>query len=326
MRNDFVLKGVLIAFGSFAAFSFSDASVKLIEGRIPPYESAFFGALLSLLALPFLKKRTDRWLDTVRSVNRPLWLLRFVCSAIGAITSVTAFTHLSMAEAFSLIFLLPSFVTIMSVIFLKEEVGIRRWSAVILGFIGVLVVLRPGFRELGIGHVAALVAGLAAAINIVIMRGIGPAEKSISLFGAGSLGALIICAGVMAPTFTMPGGHEWLLLLGYGILGALGNVLLMYATFYAPAAVVSPIQYSQMIWAIILGYLIFGDGVDAPMLLGIGLIVGSGLITLVRERKRGVAMPPPVAPNTQAAVAISDDALTNPDDRTATSAAPPAGS
>jgi drug/metabolite transporter (DMT)-like permease len=160
VRSDVILKGILLAFAAFFAYSISDASVKLIDGRISPYESGFFGAVFGLVALPFLLKRNDRWYDVFTTTSRPLWVLRFFSSGIGTIGSVTAFTHLSMAEAFCLIFLLPSFVTVMSVVLLKESVGIRRWGAVILGFVGVLVVLRPGFRELSIGHVGAVLAGL----------------------------------------------------------------------------------------------------------------------------------------------------------------------
>lgn len=315
MRPDLILRGILIAFASFAAFSVSDASVKLIEGRLSPLESGFFGACFGLFALPFLLKRNDQWLDIVRTTNRPLWILRFVSAGLGTIGSVTAFTHLSMAEAFCLIFLLPSFVTIMSVIFLKEAVGIKRWSAVIIGFLGVLVVLRPGFRELSIGHLGAVFAGLGGALSIVIFRAIGPSEKNISLYGAGLLGTLLVCGVAMIPHFTWPSGEEWLLLAGYGLLAALGNVLLMYAAFYAPAAVVGPTQYSQMLWAILFGYLIFGDHVDVPMLVGIALIVGSGLLTISRERTRGVPLPPPVAGNTQAALAIKPEDDTPPETR-----------
>ncbi len=168
MQTDQTLKGVLFAFAAFAAYAFSDAAVKLIEGQLSPYQSAFLGAVFCLAGLPFIMKADDRWSDMFRTTNRPLWILRFVAQAGGTIGSVTAFTHLSMAEAFALIFLLPSFVTIMSVIFLKEKVGVRRWAAVVIGFVGVMAVLRPGFRELSIGHLGAVFAGLSGAISIVL--------------------------------------------------------------------------------------------------------------------------------------------------------------
>ncbi|MEE9984288.1 DMT family transporter [Agrobacterium pusense] len=288
--SDQTLKGILLAFAAFAAYAWSDASVKLIEGQISPIESAFFGALFGLVALPFIRKRNDSWLDVVKTTNRPLWIIRFFSAGTGAVGSVTAFTHLSMAEAFALIFLLPSFVTIMSVMFLKEQVGIRRWSAVIIGFLGVLIILRPGFRELGIGHLGAIIAGFSGALSIVIFRAMGPSEKNVSLYGAGVLGCLVISGVAMVPSFVMPGGEQWLLLAGYGLLGALGNILVMYAAQYAPAAMIGPTQYSQMLWAILFGYLIFGDRIDGWMLIGIALIVGSGLLTLLREKQRKVPL------------------------------------
>jgi S-adenosylmethionine uptake transporter len=190
-----------------------------------------------------------------------------------------------MAEVFTMIFLMPIFVTILSVLFLKEHVGWRRWSAVFVGFAGVLVVLRPGFRALGVGHVAALICGLFAACSVIALRMAGPHEKRISLYGAGVMGPLIAGGVLMAPRFIWPDLHEWLLLAGYGLLAALAGVLLMYATLIADANRVAPTQYSQMLWAIGFGYWLFGDHLDWPMLVGIVLILGAGLFTLVREEK-----------------------------------------
>jgi drug/metabolite transporter (DMT)-like permease len=305
--SDSTLKGVLIAFACFAAYSFSDAAIKMVEGRVPPFQAGFLGTLVGVLAVPFLLKSGDRWTDMVRTTNRPLWLLRFFCSAIGTVGSIVAFTHLSMAEAFCLIFLLPSFATIMSVIFLKDKVGAKRWTAVAVGFLGVLVVLRPGFRELSFAHLTALASGFTGAVSVIIYRYLGPSEKNISMFGAGLLGGLIVCAIAMVPDLMMPHAYDIGLIVVFGLLAAVGTVLLMVASFYAPAAIVTPIQYSQMLWAILLGYLIFVDGVDLWMGLGIALIVGSGLLTLSRERIRGVTLPPPVAGQSEASIAVKPE-------------------
>jgi drug/metabolite transporter (DMT)-like permease len=305
--QDTTLKGILIAFLCFAAYSFSDAAVKLVEGRVPAFQAGFIGTVVGFAAVPFLLKKGDRWSDMVRTTNRPLWLLRFVCATVGTVGSIIAFTELSMAEAFCLIFLLPSFATIMSVIFLKERVGAKRWAAVIIGFIGVLVVLRPGFRELSFGHLTALASGFTGAVSVIIYRKLGPSEKNISMYGAGILGSLIICAVLMLPTLMMPTAWDFVLLTAFGLLAAVGTVLLMIASYYAPAAIVTPIQYSQMLWAILLGYFVFGDSVDRWMAVGIALIVGSGLLTLIRERKRGTSLPPPVAGQSEAALAVKPD-------------------
>ncbi len=297
--------GLMLAFAAFAVFAWSDAFIKFLHGAINPFETAFFGAVFGLAALPFLRKRGDQWSDIVRTTNRPLWLVRFVSSGVGAVGSVTAFSYLPMAEAFSLIFLLPSFVTIMSVFFLKEQVGIRRWGAVIVGFIGVLIILRPGFRELSIGHLGAIFGGLSGAISIIIFRAMGPKEKTLSLYGAGVLGWLAICGVAMIPVFVMPTAEQWVFLAGYGLLAALANVLMMMAAGHAPAAYVAPTQYSQMLWALVIGYVFFGELVDLPMVMGIVLIVASGLLTLLRERQRHTPLPPPVASDPQAGVAVT---------------------
>ncbi len=134
-----------------------------------------------------------------------LWLLRAMAGAIGNVTAVMAFTALPMAEAFSLIFLLPIFVTILSVVFLREHVGWRRWSAVIVGFLGVLVVLRPGFRHLGTGHVAAIICGITGALSIIALRMAGATEKRITLYGAGVIGPMIAGFIMMLPHFRLAG-------------------------------------------------------------------------------------------------------------------------
>lgn len=292
-------KGVLLGFASFAAFSISDAFVKAIRGGVPPHESVFIGAVLGLLALPFIKGDGDRWRDVFVSQRRAIWWTRALTGAIGNIASVIAFTLLPMAEVFALIFLMPIFVTLLSVVFLHEQVGWRRWTAVVVGFIGVLVVLRPGFRHLGIGHFAAIACGLAGAVSMVVLRLGGADEKRVSLYGASMIGPIVAGGILMLPQLTAPSAMQWGLLTGYGLLSGVAGVLLMYATQLAPANRVAPTQYSQMLWAIGFGYWLFGDHLDWPMAIGIALILGAGLFTFVREEQRarasgaGRVKPPP---------------------------------
>ncbi|MEO7073331.1 MAG: DMT family transporter [Rhodanobacter sp.] len=277
--------GVLLGFMAFAAYAMSDAFVKALEGSLPAYEAVFFGAVLGFTALPFIRHRDDRWHALVRARRQGLWFVRAVASAIGNVAAVVAFTALPMAEAFALIFLLPIFVTVLSVLVLGETVGWRRWAAVVAGFVGVLVVLRPGFRVLGSGHVAAITCGLAGAVSMIALRQAGPHEKRITLYGAGVVGPLLASGALMLADFRWPDGHQLVLLLGYGLLAALAAVLLMLATRRAPANHVAPTQYSQMLWAVALGYVIFHDRLDWPMALGIAIILGAGLFTFVREER-----------------------------------------
>jgi drug/metabolite transporter (DMT)-like permease len=280
-----MFKGVLLGFMAFAAYALSDAFVKSLRGSLPAYEAVFFGAALGLTALPFIKARGDRWREVLVAQRRGLYLVRAIAGAVGSVAAVIAFTALPMAEAFALIFLLPIFVTMLSVLVLKEHVGWRRWSAVVAGFIGVLVVLRPGFRALGIGHLAAIICGLAGAISMIALRLAGPHEKRLTLYSAGMVGSTLLTGVLMLSRFRWPDLHQWLLLLGYGLLAALAAVLLMLATQKAPANHVAPTQYSQMLWAVLLGYVLFHDELDWPMAVGIAIILGAGMFTFVREEK-----------------------------------------
>ena len=276
--------GVFLAFLAYIAFAISDAAVKFIDGTLDPFQVAFSGALLSMITLPFVRRPDERLTDIFRSTRRPLWLARAVLTAVSATSSVLAFTHLSMPEAFSVIFLMPILVTLLSIVFLKEKVGGWRWSAVILGFIGVIVVLRPGFRELGIGHVAALASAFSGAGSVVTFRMAGPQEKRISLFGAGLLGALVLNGLLMLPNWLTPDAQQLGYLLVYGLLIAVGQVLIMLAVQYAPASQIAVPQYSQMIWALMFSYLVFHQPVDGFSFVGIALIIAAGLLTWARER------------------------------------------
>lgn len=276
--------GVLLAFLSYSAFSLSDASVKLLDGTINPFQLAFAGALLGFAVLPFVRGPGGRYSDIFRTSRRSLWLIRAAAMAISTVTSVIAFTCLPMPEAFALIFLMPLFVTIMSVFLLKEQVGWRRWSAVAIGFVGVLVVLRPGFRELHGGHFAALATGLSAAVSVVLYRLGGVGEKRISLYGAGLFGPLVVNGLLMLGDVRLPDSRQFAFILSYGLLAALGQVLLMLAAQAAPASRIAPPQYSQMLWAVALSYLLFHQTVDATTFVGIAIIIGAGLLTWARER------------------------------------------
>lgn len=277
--------GIGLSFLSYALFAISDASVKLIRGGLPPFESALIGALFGLAVLPALKQPCDHWSDIFRTVNRPLWLLRFLAFPAGVIGSVTAFTHLSMAEAFVLIFLQPAYITILGVVFLKERSSLMRWGAVITGFLGVMIVLRPGLRELSIGHLGALVGGLSGAVSMICFRALGGQEKRLSQYGAGIMGGIAVCGVLTLGHYVPPAPAQWGLLASYGLLAGVAVAISMAAARRAPVAVLGPTQYSQMLWAILLGYVLFGDRLDLFTALGSLFIIASGLMTLLGGRQ-----------------------------------------
>ena len=276
-------RGILLGLAGYAAFSFSDAFIKLLGGAIPTFELMFLGGLVGFLALPFVRQPGEPWSAPVRPRLPKVFAARMVFGAINNLGALVAFTRLPMAETFALIFLMPIFVTLLSMLVLKEHVGWRRGVAVLVGFAGVMVVLRPGFREVGLGHIAAIACGLAGAVNVILVRLAGDREWRLTLYATPLVGNVLVAGLLMLPSLApfplalMPKA------LGFALLSALGGVLLMLATLAAPVNRVAPAQYSQMLWAVLLGWLLFAEHLDAATWIGIAVIVGSGLFTLLRE-------------------------------------------
>ena len=279
-------RGVLLAFAAYLAYSLSDASVKLLRGALPPFELVFFGAVLGLAAVPLVRRPEERWSDLLRCRNRLMWCVRGLAAVAGSVFSVVAFTIIKITEAMALLFLMPAFVAVLWALFLREPVGWRRSMAVATGFAGVLIVLRPGLEPFTVGHLSAILGALAAAVSIVIMRGLGPTETRISLYGAGVIGPIAASLVIASPHLVLPTATEFGFVLGYGLLSALGTVLLLLASEHAPASQVAPPQYSQMLWAVALDAVLFGIGIDLAMIAGSLVIIGSGLFTFERERIR----------------------------------------
>ena len=149
-----------------------------------------------------------------------------------------------------------------------------------------LIVLRPGIEPFTFGHLSAILGALAAAVTIVILRGLGPSETRISLYGAGVIGPVVVSLLIAGPHPVLPTLREFGFVLGYGLLAALGPVLLLLASEQAPASQVAPPQYSQMLWAVALDAALFGIGIDLATIAGSLVIIGSGLFTFERERVR----------------------------------------
>lgn len=276
-------RGVLLALGAYAAYSVSDAFIKLLHGSVPLFQLLFLGSVLGLAALPLVRRDGERWTDVWRPRRKAIWWMRVLAGVVNSLGALVAFTHLPMAEAFALIFLMPLFVTLLSVLVLHEHVGWRRWSALVLGFIGVLVVLRPGLRELHWGHAGAILCGLGGACGVILMRRAGNDESRLTLYSNHLVGNVLIAGVAMLPELTWLTTQQWTYVLGYGLLSAVGGVLLMQATLQTAVSHVAPTQYSQMIWAVLLGRWLFHDRLDALTWLGIGIIMATGLFTLIRE-------------------------------------------
>ncbi|MBB3019301.1 drug/metabolite transporter (DMT)-like permease [Microvirga lupini] len=279
-----MVKGIILAFLAFAVFAWGDAIVKEIGHDLDPFEVTFFGYLIPLVLSPVFMKPGDHVLDIVRW-NRP-WLMGLRVFLIAATTplSVMAFRSLPFAEAFALLFLMPSLVTVLSIFILKEHVRWRRGLAVCAAFIGVLVIVRPGFKELLPGHFAALSAAFCAAGGVIAGRMIGRTEKRFTLISTVFLATTVLAGVLMIPGFAWPIGHQWILLLAFAATAFAAQALFIVATIYAPADRLGAAQYSQILWALAIGALFFDEWPDALALLGIVIVVAAGLFIFAREQ------------------------------------------
>lgn len=176
-------KGFLLGLFAYATFSLGDATIKSLGSQISVFEIGFFSILFSGIFIFFSKPREERWREFWR-MSRPFAVHgRAISGLFAGILGIYAFTTIPLAEAYALIFLSPLFVTVLSAVVLKEDIGPWRWAAVLAGIVGVLLVVRPGFKALELGHVAAIGVAFLAAMTIVLLRSLAGKEKRTSIMG-----------------------------------------------------------------------------------------------------------------------------------------------
>jgi len=274
--------GVLFALIGFVIFSSHDALIKVLGGNYAVFQIVFFSVLFSFVPMTLIMA-TDRT-EASFVPHKPLYLLlRTGTVIIGMICGFYAFTVLTLAEAYSLLFASPLLITALSVPFLGEKVGKRRWAAVVLGLIGVIIVLRPGLQPVSLGHIAGLTAAVANSIGAIVVRKVGREERSQTLILFPMVAVLLIMAMVM------PGTYKPMPLLDLGVLALMGLLLIagqmMVLNAYrnAPAALIAPMQYSQIIWAALFGFIFFSEIPDLWVATGSLLIISSGVFVVWRE-------------------------------------------
>lgn len=287
------LRGALLALVAFGIFATHDVIVKTLGADYSPFQIVFFSVLLGfpLVTIMLMRDATDGNLRP----RHPWWTaLRTGASVVTGVSAFYAFSALPLAQTYAILFAAPLLITVLAIPVLGERVGPRRWGAVIVGLAGVLIVLRPGGTDLGLGHAAALVAAVGSATASIIVRKIGHEERSVVLLLYPMMANFVVMAMLMPFVYRpMPVEH----LGGLALMAAMGFVamlLVILAYRNAEAAVVAPMQYSQILWATLYGFVFFGEVVDGATVLGAGVIIGSGLYILFREGQKNVSENRPV--------------------------------
>lgn len=283
------LRGSLLMVAAMAGFALEDMFVKELARGLP------IGMVLALLGLGgsmifgiLAKIRGDRLIS--RDLLAGPVLLRNFSELLGTMCFVSAIALTPLAQASAILQATPLAVTLGAALFLGEQVGWRRWSAIIVGFLGVLIVIRPGtegFSALSLLAVAAVV-GLAA--RDVATRRVAKSVSSMLLatYGFASvIPAGIVMAWLSPAEITLPTPRDFAMIGGGLLFGTAGYYALIAAMRIGEVAVITPFRYTRLIFALIIGWTVFNEPVDRATLIGGAVIVGSGLYTLWRQARRG---------------------------------------
>ena len=284
-----VIRGVGLSLIGFAMFSLHDALIKSIDG-VPVFQIVFFVVLFSFVpfALYLAIDGTER---SLRPQLPVLVGLRCLFTLTGLLCVFYAFGNLPMAEVYSLLFAAPILITLLAIPILGERVRLIRWFAILFGMLGVLIVLRPGNTAITLNHLAALGAATCTAFTSVVTRKIGSREHSVTLILYPMLSNVAVTGIVTMFVYVPIPGDVLLRLCAIGILSVIGQFLMIQAYRTSQAQFVAPMQYSQMLWALIYGALVFNETVDRTVLLGSAVIVCSGLLFIWRELAASVKKP-----------------------------------
>ncbi|WP_272490717.1 DMT family transporter [Mesobacterium pallidum] len=287
------VKGALFALLAFAIYATHDVVIKVLGGTYAPFQIIFFSSLLSFPLVTFMLMQ-DVTHGNLRPVH-PWWTaLRTICSVITAMSAFYAFSVLPLAQTYAILFAQPLLITLLAIPVLGEKVGIHRGAAVVAGLVGVFVVLRPGDADLTLGHAAALGAAVFGAMASIIVRKISNEERSIVLMLYPLAANFVIMAVILAFVYE-PMPVEDLGLVGViSAFGFVAGLCLIAAYRNAEAAIVAPMQYSQIIWAAFFGYVFFDESIDRATLIGASIIILSGIYIVVRESRGGTSTTTPV--------------------------------
>jgi S-adenosylmethionine uptake transporter len=276
------LRGALLSLASFGAYACSDVTIKALGQTLDSFQVMFLSALATL---PFILAQIF-WMNRRASLrpNLPgLTALRTLITLCGSGFVTYTFTHLPLAQCYAIFFTMPLMITVLAWPLLGEPIDARRGFFVLLGFAGVLIALQPGTTEFQLAHLTAICGATTGALNSLIFRKIGNREKAGVILLYPVLGQIAGAGLIMliVPTIWQPVSlHASQFVVLMGILGIMGGLLIISAYRVAPAIVVAPMQYSQILWASTLGLIFWGEVPGLMTAIGIGVIIAAGLLLL----------------------------------------------
>jgi drug/metabolite transporter (DMT)-like permease len=273
--------GVLYGIASVACFAMMDASVKWLD-MFPVGQVLFSRFFFGLIPILMLVPRGE--FKTFYKTSRPkLHAFRAITGTLAIIALFIALREIPLADVVSLTFGGPIFVTLGSIFFLSEKVGIRRWLAVLIGFFGMLLIVKPAYEELNIYYIFPIIFCIFFACVALSIRSLSSTEPNYRIALYFSLLSMIVGLFTLPFGWVMPNKFELFLLIFTGLVGSVANILLTVSLRYAEASLVTPTKYLNLVFAILLGYFIWSEIPKLLTLVGAGLIIISSVIIFMRE-------------------------------------------
>ncbi|SMR82237.1 S-adenosylmethionine uptake transporter [Aliiroseovarius halocynthiae] len=288
--------GLGYAFAGFAIFATHDAVIKALGVNYSVFQIIFFAMLFAFVPMSVMML-ADRQVDNFRPHHPWLILMRSVATVVAMSSAFYAFTVLPLAEVYALLFATPLLITALSAWLLGEKVRAQRWAAVLVGLVGVIVVLRPGVTQISFGHIAALTAAVMSSLGSVIMRKIGGEERTAVMILYPMLSSILFMGAALPFVYVPMQINDLGLAASVGLMSVLAQIAIIIAYRSAPAAVVAPTQYSQILWATAFGALFFGEFPDMWVGVGAAIIIASGVFIVWRESRPQVSERNPILRN-----------------------------
>jgi len=284
MRGSGQMKGIACLLISGAILSFTDGLSKYLTGQFPPGEILFFRAFFIFIPIGFMVWRSGR-LASLRIVNWPIQLARGGCALGASFLFIVAIRHMPLADITAMLFAVPLILTALAPYCLGELVGWRRWTAVIVGFVGVLAMIRPSGEALLWPALLTLIAMVLLAFRDIATRIASRTDSTNAIIVCTT--ACVALGGLVTALFgwRMPDPAGFALLMATGILQGVGHYFLVSAFVHGEAVVVAPFRYFALIWATLYGFLMFGDIPGWHTAAGAAVVIGSGLYIFYRETR-----------------------------------------
>jgi drug/metabolite transporter (DMT)-like permease len=298
------LRGILMALGATLAFSVNDVAIKELSGSYALHQVILIRALIGLSAMVLIAAVFGKGLGALRTTRLPNHALRVGFVVLSNLCFFTGLAAMPYADAIAVAYIGPVAVTLMSAILLREQVGPRRWAAVLIGLLGVVVMLRPGSGVFQIAAVLVFLSAIFYAAGNLMARQMRATESALTLSIYVQIGFALVCTamglwagdghlatddpvwGFLFRPWVWPPAGDWPILIATGLAITAGGLMIVEAYRSAEAGLVAPFEYIGMPIAIVWGLLAFGTWPDGESFVGIALICGAGLYTLWREAVR----------------------------------------